>query len=103
MTEEVWQAQMAHDLKTMFLASKHVLPVMEKQVSGAIINLSSIAGLRMSAERAHVAYSTAKFGILAFSKSSAMRFARRSLQYRDPGPHEHAARRASAAQDHCGR
>jgi NAD(P)-dependent dehydrogenase (short-subunit alcohol dehydrogenase family) len=80
MTEEVWDAQMAHNLKTMFLASKHVLPVMEKQASGAIINLSSIAGLRMSAERAHVAYSTAKFGILAFSKSTAMTFARKGIR-----------------------
>lgn len=75
MTEEVWDAQMSHNLKTMFLATKHVLPVMEKHASGVIINLSSIAGLRMSAERAHVAYSTAKFGILAFSKSTAMTFA----------------------------
>jgi len=75
MTEEVWDAQMSHNLKTMFLATKYVLPVMEKHASGVIINLSSIAGLRMSAERAHVAYSTAKFGILAFSKSTAMTFA----------------------------
>jgi NADP-dependent 3-hydroxy acid dehydrogenase YdfG len=42
---------MSHNLKTMFLASKFVLPVMEKQASGVIVNLSSIAGLRMSAER----------------------------------------------------
>ena len=80
MTEEIWDAQMAHNLKTMFLASKHILPVMVKQASGAIINLSSIAGLRMSAERAHVAYSTAKFGILAFSKSTAMTFARKGIR-----------------------
>jgi NAD(P)-dependent dehydrogenase (short-subunit alcohol dehydrogenase family) len=80
MTEEVWDAQMAHNLKTMFLASKFVLPVMQKQASGAIINLSSIAALRMSAERAHVAYSTAKFGILAFSKSTAMTFAGQGIR-----------------------
>ena len=80
MSEEVWDAQLAHNLKTMFLASKYVLPVMEKQASGAIVNLSSIAGLRMSAERAHVAYSTAKFGILAFSKSTAIEFAKKGIR-----------------------
>jgi NAD(P)-dependent dehydrogenase (short-subunit alcohol dehydrogenase family) len=34
----------------------------------------------MSAERAHVAYSTAKFGVLAFSKSTAMTFARKGIR-----------------------
>jgi NAD(P)-dependent dehydrogenase (short-subunit alcohol dehydrogenase family) len=80
MSEDVWDAQMAHNLKTMFLACKYVLPVMEKQASGAIINLSSIAGLRMSLERAHIAYSTAKFGILAFSKSTAIAFANKGIR-----------------------
>jgi NAD(P)-dependent dehydrogenase (short-subunit alcohol dehydrogenase family) len=65
MTEEVWDAQMAYNLKTMFLTCKYVLAVMEKQASGAIINLSSIAGLRMSHERAHIAYSTAKLPSLS--------------------------------------
>jgi NAD(P)-dependent dehydrogenase (short-subunit alcohol dehydrogenase family) len=80
MREEVWDAQLDHNLKTMFLVCKYVLPVMEKQAGGAIVNLSSIAGLRMSAERAHVAYSTAKYGILAFSKSTAIEFAKKGIR-----------------------
>lgn len=80
MSEEVWDAQMAHNLKTMFLATKYVLPVMERQGSGAIVNLASIAALRMSADRPHVAYSTAKFGILAFTKSTAMSFAKKGIR-----------------------
>jgi hypothetical protein len=35
---------MSHNLKTMFLASKFVLPVMEKQASGVIVNLSVDCG-----------------------------------------------------------
>ena len=31
MTEEAWDRQISHNLKTVFLACKHVLPVMEKQ------------------------------------------------------------------------
>lgn len=80
MSEEVWDRQMDHNLKTMFLASKHVLPIMEKQGSGVVINLSSIAGLRMSAERPHVAYSTAKLGILGFTRSTAMAYAKKGIR-----------------------
>ncbi len=80
MSEELWDTQMAHNLKTMFLATKHVLPVMERRASGAIVNLASIAALRMSADRPHVAYSTAKFGILAFTKSTAMSFAKKGIR-----------------------
>src|SRR6202035_693585 len=75
MSEEVWDRQIEHNLKTAFLACKHVLPVMEKQGKGAIINLASVAGLRMNADRAHLAYSTTKLGILAFSKSTAISYA----------------------------
>lgn len=80
MSEEVWDAQMNHNLKTMFLATKHVLPVMEAQGAGVVINLSSIAGLRMSEERAHVAYSTAKLGILGFTRSTAMAYAKKGIR-----------------------
>ena len=80
MSEELWDTQMSHNLKTMFLATKHVLPHMEAQDGGAIVNLASIAALRMSAERPHVAYSTAKYGIIAFSKSTAITFAKKHIR-----------------------
>jgi NAD(P)-dependent dehydrogenase (short-subunit alcohol dehydrogenase family) len=80
MTEEVWDAQISHNLKTAFLGCKYVLPIMEKQGKGAIVNLASVAGLRMTAERAHVAYSTTKLGILAFSKSTAISYARKGIR-----------------------
>lgn len=80
MTEETWDTQIAHNLKTAFLNCKFVLPVMEKQGEGAIVNLSSAAGLRMSADRPHVAYSTTKLGIIAFSKSTAIAYARKGIR-----------------------
>lgn len=80
MDEEVWDRQLQHNLKTAFLGCKHVIPVMEKQGKGSIINLSSVAGLRMTPDRAHVAYSTTKLGILAFSKSTAMSYARKGIR-----------------------
>ena len=80
MSEEVWDAQIEHNLKTAFLACKFVLPIMEKQGQGAIINLASVAGLRMTPDRAHIAYSTTKLGILAFSKSTAISFAKKGIR-----------------------
>ncbi len=80
MSEEVWDAQISHNLKTMFLACKYVLPHMQQQQAGAIVNLASIAALRMSADRPHVAYSTAKLGIVAFSKSTAIAFAKSGIR-----------------------
>ncbi|MFV0298910.1 MAG: SDR family NAD(P)-dependent oxidoreductase, partial [Hyphomicrobiaceae bacterium] len=80
MSEEIWDRQIDHNLKTAFLGCKYVLPVMEKQGSGAIVNLASVAGLRMSGDRPHLAYSTTKLGILAFSKSTAMSYARKGIR-----------------------
>ena len=79
MSEEVWDTQIDHNLKTAFLGCKYVLPIM-KQGKGAIINLASVAGLRMHTDRAHVAYSTTKLGILAFSKSTAISYAQKGIR-----------------------
>jgi NAD(P)-dependent dehydrogenase (short-subunit alcohol dehydrogenase family) len=81
MAEEVWDRQIDFNLKTPFLACKYVLPVMESQGGGgAIVNLSSVAGLRMSADRSHVAYSASKAGVIAFSKSVALAYAKKGIR-----------------------
>lgn len=80
MSEELWDTQIEHNLKTAFLGCKFVLPVMEKQGKGAIVNIASVAGLRMSAERAHIAYSTTKLGLFAFSKSTAISYAKHGIR-----------------------
>ena len=46
MSEEVWDAQIDHNLKSVFLSCKHVIPHMLAQGSGAIVNISSTSGLR---------------------------------------------------------
>jgi NAD(P)-dependent dehydrogenase (short-subunit alcohol dehydrogenase family) len=80
MSEDVWDSQIGQNLKTAFLGCKYVIPHMEKQGRGAIVNLASVAGLRMTAERAHIAYSTTKLGILAFSKSTAISYAKKGIR-----------------------
>ena len=46
MSEDIWDAQVDYNLKSVFLTLKNVLPVMERQKSGAIVNIASTSGLR---------------------------------------------------------
>ena len=86
MSEEVWDAQMDLNLKTAFLGCKHVLPVMERQFEaegkgGAIVNISSIAHMtHQVGGRVNVAYATAKAGIGAFSRSTAIAYVRKGIR-----------------------
>ncbi len=80
MSEEVWDAQIDHNLKTAFLGCKYVLPHMAKQGAGAIVNISSIAGMRSDADRAHVAYAATKSGIIGFTRSTAMAYVKRGIR-----------------------
>ena len=52
-SEADWDRVFAVNLKSAFLAMKHVIPVMARQGGGSIINISSIASIRQIG-RAHV-------------------------------------------------
>ena len=81
MTEEAWDGQLEHNLKTAFLGCKYVLPVMEKQGGGAIVNLASVAGFsHQVGGRVHVAYSTAKAGLLGFTRSTAIAYVKKGIR-----------------------
>src|SRR6202044_3163349 len=73
MSEEVWDSQIDLNLKTVFLGCKYVLPVMEAQGKGAIVNLSSVAGLRNDGHggRGHVGYSASQAAVIQFTRSPA--------------------------------
>jgi NAD(P)-dependent dehydrogenase (short-subunit alcohol dehydrogenase family) len=79
MTEEVWDAQIDHNLKSVFLGCKHVLPLMEAQGSGAIVNISSTSGIRFTGS-AQVAYASTKAGVIQFSRVVALQYAKRSIR-----------------------
>ena len=79
MSEEVWDSQVDLNLKSVFLGCKHVLPVMERQKSGAIVNLASTSGLRWSGS-AHVAYAATKAGILQLSRAVAAQYAAKGIR-----------------------
>ncbi len=66
----VWNELVAINQTGVFLGMRTVAPVMKEQRSGAIVNISSIAGLVASAQ-AH-AYSATKWAIRGMSKSAAV-------------------------------
>ena len=79
MSEEVWNAQVDFNLKSVFLACKYVLPVMEKQDSGAIVNIASTSGLRFTGN-AQVGYAATKAGVIQFSRVVAVQYAARGIR-----------------------
>lgn len=79
MTEEVWDAQIDHNLKSVFLVCKHVLPHMLAQGGGAIVNLSSTSGLRWTGA-AQIAYAATKAGVIQFSRVLAVQYAKQGIR-----------------------
>jgi NAD(P)-dependent dehydrogenase (short-subunit alcohol dehydrogenase family) len=79
MSEDIFDAQVDHNLKSVFLTCKHVLPVMEKQRAGAIVNVSSTSALRWSGS-AHVAYAATKAGVIQFSRVVAVQYAPKGIR-----------------------
>lgn len=79
MSEEVWDAQVDSNLKSVFLACKHVLPVMERQRSGAIVNVASSSGIRWTGA-AQVAYAATKAGVIQLSRVVAVQYAPKGIR-----------------------
>jgi len=68
LTEESWDRIFDVNLKGMWLTCKHVLPVMRRQHSGAIVNISSLAAI---AAAPMFAYKTSKAGVNSLTQSLA--------------------------------
>jgi NAD(P)-dependent dehydrogenase (short-subunit alcohol dehydrogenase family) len=80
LSEEDWDRVLAVNLKSMFLTCKAVLPQMERQGRGAIVNVSSMAAVRASAAFPLLAYSASKGGVNALTRSLAMQYASRGVR-----------------------
>jgi NAD(P)-dependent dehydrogenase (short-subunit alcohol dehydrogenase family) len=79
MSEDVWDAQVDLNLKSVFLGCKHVLPVMERQGSGAIVNIASTSGLRWGGS-AQVAYAATKAGVIQLTRVVAVQYAPKGIR-----------------------
>lgn len=70
---DVWNQVIAINQTGVFLGMRAVAPIMTKNKTGSIVNISSIAGL-VSAARAH-AYSATKWAVRGMTKSAAVELA----------------------------
>jgi NAD(P)-dependent dehydrogenase (short-subunit alcohol dehydrogenase family) len=68
LTEEALDRCVAINLKSCIFAAKHVIPIMRRQQSGAIINISSMAAITTYP---YVAYKATKSAMIAFTEQLA--------------------------------
>lgn len=78
-SEESWDRVMNVNLKSMFLTCRAVLPHLERQGSGAIVNISSVAGIRYLGIP-YISYSTTKAAILQLTQSIAVEYAPKNIR-----------------------
>ncbi|MDQ3237129.1 MAG: 3-oxoacyl-ACP reductase FabG [Actinomycetota bacterium] len=70
MTEDLWDRVMEVNLKSVYLCSQAVLPVMKRQGRGRIVNITSVAA-RNGGGPGSVAYATAKGGVSTLTRAMA--------------------------------
>ena len=77
MTEENWKKVLDINLTSCFLMSKYAIKKMLKKKYGKVINITSIVGHTGNLGQAN--YSASKAGIIAFSKSLSLEYAKKNI------------------------
>lgn len=78
-SEELWDAQFGINVKSAYLMCKHVLPVMERQGKGAVVNTGSISAHRYTGKH-QVAYSSSKAALVQFTRATAVMYAAKGVR-----------------------
>ncbi|MBI4140223.1 glucose 1-dehydrogenase [Candidatus Woesearchaeota archaeon] len=86
--EKDWDDVIATDLKSVYLCSKYVIPIMRKNKSGSIVNVASYFGLLGGRQVA--AYCAAKGGVVNLTRAMALDHSREGIRVNAlcPGPVE---------------
>ena len=89
LTEEIWDRTVNVSMKGTYLGCRFGIPAMRRRGGGSIINVSSIAAFRVGSG-ASDAYTAAKGGVLAMSRSLAVEHAPEGIRVNCivPGPIE---------------
>lgn len=74
-----WDSAIAVNLTGVFLACKHVIPVMSEAEKGSIINVSSIAGIRSTGYN-YPAYMAAKAAVNQLTVAMALQYAAQGIR-----------------------
>ncbi|MBO1206307.1 SDR family NAD(P)-dependent oxidoreductase [Staphylococcus nepalensis] len=88
-SEEVWDLVMNINVKGIFLMTKYVIPEMEKNNSGSIINIASFVA-EMGCSVPQDAYTASKGAVVSLTKSLAIQFRPKGIRTNaiSPGPIE---------------
>ncbi len=78
-TEENWDYVMNVNLKGVWLCMKYQIPEMLKHGRGAIVNNSSVYGLKASTV-GHMPYAVSKHGMIALTKTAANEYAKQGIR-----------------------
>ncbi len=78
-SEADWNRGMAVGVTSMFLTCKHAIPVMERQGGGAIVNISSIAGITHLGYDS-LTYSAAKGAVNQLTRNIAIKYAPKGIR-----------------------
>jgi len=76
---ETWDRLMAVNGKSVFLGTKHVVPVMRAQGGGAIVNISSISAFT-GMDKVHMGYNASKAASHLMSKAAAVHHGRDGIR-----------------------
>jgi NAD(P)-dependent dehydrogenase (short-subunit alcohol dehydrogenase family) len=79
LSEEGWHRVIDINTTSIFLTCKHVLPIMEKQGKGAIVNMSAVAAIRYTGYP-YIAYYAAKAAVNQFTVGLAMQYAAKGIR-----------------------
>jgi len=83
-TEAEWDKVQDVTLKGVWLCMKYQLPAMEKAGGGAIVNITSVGGIRGEAKMSP--YSSAKGGVIALTKTVAAEYGQRGIRVNAVAP-----------------
>jgi NAD(P)-dependent dehydrogenase (short-subunit alcohol dehydrogenase family) len=84
---DVWQRVQDVNLRSVYLCCKHVIPHMQRQGRGSIINVASFVAT-MGSATSQISYTASKGGVLAMSRELGVQFAREGIRVNAlcPGP-----------------
>ncbi|TSD99647.1 3-oxoacyl-ACP reductase [Skermania sp. ID1734] len=84
---DAWRKVQEVNLTSVYLCCKHVLPHMQRQGKGSIINTASFVAV-LGAATSQISYTASKGGVLAMSRELGVQFAREGIRVNAlcPGP-----------------
>jgi NAD(P)-dependent dehydrogenase (short-subunit alcohol dehydrogenase family) len=84
---EAWQRVQEINLTSVYLCCKYVIPHMQRQGKGSIINTASFVAV-LGAATSQISYTASKGGVLAMSRELGVQFAREGIRVNAlcPGP-----------------